>query len=169
MEESSKNIDLDNIKPTEAKSKFDATVFEGQRVKIEVIEVKEVIDYYPDGDNQYNPDSKAMKSIVEVTTFPLKDVEIDKDGNSKILDTIVQFTQEDGSLKPLVVRKRFNLQKDDSGNLVISKHPKAELWSFMKKLGVEKLSELKNRLVTITTTPSKKEGDDRRFLTIVTK
>jgi len=85
------------------------------------------------------------------------------------LDEEMKITSN-GELKPLVVRERFNLQKqqkeDGSFEEIISKHPKAALWQFMRKLEVLTLPEMKGKLVTITTVPSKKENDDRLFLTI---
>jgi len=162
QEATGKDFSLEDLEAVDAPS-FDVTVFEGQRVQIEKAEIQEVADYYKNG--SYNPDATDTKKVLEVTTAPIMDV--DEEGNK--LTVPVTFTQEDGSDKFLQVRHRFNLQEKD-GKIVISKHPKASLWAFMRKLGVEKPKEIVGKLVTITSVPSKKPGEeDRRFLDIVVK
>jgi len=161
------NFDLDAVQAVEPKSSFDPTVFEGQRVQIGNVEIKEVIDKYPNG--EYDENSTQKKRIVEITTKPLLEANVDEaTGNTSFGPNAVSFPQEDGSTKPLVVTARFNLTLKE-GEWVISKHPKASLWAFMRKMGANTLRELENKFVTITTTPSKNPEDDKRYLSIVTK
>ena len=156
---------LDDLQIVEASSGFDSSVFEGQRIPIAKVEIKEVIDKYPNG--EYNSESTEKKKVVEITTATLKEAhkKVD-DGNVTFGPEEVLFPQEDGSTKPLVVTHRFNLQKKE-GNWVISKHPKAALWKFMRKMEVESAKDLLNKIVTITTTPSKNAEDEKRYLSIV--
>lgn len=180
--------------PVEEPTSFDYTRFEGQRVPIKTIEMKAVIDLYSDGD--YNKDSTDYKWVVEITTGAIHDVVQDTDGKWEVLAELVKFTDEDGSERNLSARHRFNLQQQmQDGKPVmvktkivneqgeeqeiaiykpkISKHEKASFWKFCRKMGAkgntfeEIKKQLLNKLVTITTVPSKKEGDDRRFLAIV--
>lgn len=162
-----KTNNLDDIPIVESTSMFDATKFEGMRVKVDNVEKKQVTDFFPDG-STYKKDSTDMKWVVEITTEPLR--EIDNDG--QVTDKIIEMPQEDGTHKNLRVTKRFNLQEqlnNETGKpeVVISKHPKASLWKFMRKMGTDSLSGLKGKVVTLTSEPSKVEGDDRRFLSIV--
>jgi len=160
--EENESISLDNINVVEAPT-YDITVYEGQRVKIEKAKIKEVIDYYPAG--IYNPDSTKKKKVLEITTSPI--MEVDENGNK--LSEPVKFVDNEGNEKFLRITHRFNLQEVD-GNVVVSNHPRCALWTFMRKLGVEKPKDIVGKLVTVTTVPSKKPGEeDRRFLDIVTK
>lgn len=157
---------LEDIPVVDAKSKFDYTVYEGQRVKIATVELKMVPNLYPNG--AYDATSKEMKKVVEITTAPLRDIDIDDDGNTTLLNTLVTYINKEGNETHLTVRERFNLQIDNEGKYVISKHPKATLWKFMRKIGANTLPEIKDKIVTITTKPSKKENDETRYLAIVT-
>jgi len=158
--------DLDVIPQREPKSQFEPTAYEGKMVKLKRPEIKEVIDWYTgeaqaDGGKAYNPNSTEMKKVVEISTEDLKMIEhgVEKDELLKLGENTVS------------VSHRFNLKKEisESGAIewVISKHPKAALWKFMRKKGVEKLSELKGKTVSLTVEPSTDEKDDRVFLRIV--
>ena len=153
---------IDDIPVVDKAQGFDASKYEGRRVKIAKVEEIEVIDFYPDGET-YNPNSTEKVHKIEIETEPLR--EIDDKGN--FTDKVLSFMKADGSEKKVTVNARFALQKDDKGIWVISKHPKAQLWAFMRKMGAIKLSDLTNNLVTLTVQPSKKPGDDRKFLRIV--
>jgi hypothetical protein len=178
MENQTNDLDI----PTRAAATpFDPKLFDGQRVPVDSVEKLQVVDYYPEKSvinsesglteisKEYDFSSTKKKWVIEIITKPLHKVTLDANGYPKVLDDIMSFTK-DGKDVPLVIRERFNLQseiKDDGTEEVyISKHPKASLWKFMRKLEVDTLSEIKDKLVTITTTPSKKDGDDRLFLTI---
>jgi len=174
---------LDEIETVEALPKFDVTGYEGHRVKVQNVEKKCVKDLYPDG--KYNIESTSYKWIAELTTEPLVEIIDGKPG-----EKIVEFSQEEGPAKKLQIHKRFNFQSkyvdgkkvmmktnifSESGQSievdvhvpVISKHPKASLYAYMKKMGADKLSDLIGKMVTLTTVPAKDPEDDRRFLQIV--
>lgn len=163
--------DLD-IPIVEGAGKFNPDIYEGYRVAIAKITKKQVVDFFPrtadNPDGEFKADSTTMKTIVEIETQPL--FELDKQGNKTA--KVIEYKQEDGSVKNITVRHRFNLQEitnPETGKkeVVISKHPKAALWAFMRKMGVMKLTDLVGKLVTLTSKPSTKEGDDRKYLKIV--
>lgn len=141
------SVDLNNIKPVEPKTLFDATKYDGMRVKIAEIKQIWVDSHYVDG--SYDATATVKTPFIEVVT--------------EVVDTI----GEGEGKNEIRASARFTLQKDESGNLVISKHPKAKLWKFMRKMGVTTLENLKGKLVTLTTEPSKDENDDRVWLRIV--
>jgi len=158
---------IENIRTVEPTStSFDATKFEGQRISIDKVEIIEVDDKFPDG--KYDATSTQKKMVVEVTTAPIKQFHEDESGNITFGPEEVEYTDSEGNTKNIRINNRFNLQKEE-GEWVISKNEKANLWIFMRKLGVTELSEIKGKIVTITSVPSKKPDDDRRFLSIVTK
>lgn len=146
QEISFENIDIDSIETVESAPQFDAKEFDGTRVKIADIKNIVVDSHYVDG--SYNSEKTVKQPMIEVTTEPVK-----------VIDT------EDGP-KDIIARERFTLQEVD-GKLAISKHPKAKLWKFMRKMGVAKLSDLKGKIVTLTAEPSKDPNDDRYWLRIV--
>ncbi len=187
----------EDITAEEAPS-FDVTVFEGQRVPIASVEKRVVKDHYATGD--FQEETNAYKWIAEFETAPLRDVKIEDDGRINFLNSYVSFPQEDGTSKPLTVNIRFNFQpviKDGVIQMMkaevidpqtkekktvdvwkprISKHQKASLWKFLSKIGAqgsnwaEIKEKAKGKLVLITTTPSKKQGEeDRRYLSIVSQ
>lgn len=162
-------LDIDNIPIVEPKSLIDVTGYEGKRFPIDTVERIEVIDYYngptDDGSNTaYNPNSTEKKFVIEIKTVPLPEL----DENGEPTDNMVDL----GDGKKLTVNARFNLKKEmdektGQVNWVISKHPKANLWKFMRKFKVDKLGDLKGKFVTLTTVPAADENDDRLFLRIV--
>jgi hypothetical protein len=136
---------IDDIPIVEKQSGADFSEFEGKRVRIAKVSQVEVTDFYPDGEN-YNKDSKEKVMKLEIETEVI-----------------------DGLSKPVTARFPLQQDVDKSGNKiwVISKHSKAKLWAFMRKLNASKPSELINKLVTLTLEPSKTPGDNRKFLRIV--
>lgn len=154
------NEELD-IPMVEKASGFDAKKFEGKKVMIADILVKEETNFYPDGQT-YDENSKEKIKRVYFVSEPLH--EIDEKGN--VSDKLLLMPTADGGVKPVTVQARFNLQKDSSGNWVISKHPKAKLWMALKKLGCATLKEVKEKKpqVMLITEPSKVANDDRLFL-----
>lgn len=166
--------DLD-IPIVEGAGKFNPDLYEGLRIAIANVTKKQVVDFFPrttdNPDGEFKADSVIMKTIIEIETMPLCEMEKDAQGFGKSTGKVIEMHQEDGSIKNITVRHRFNLQEtvNDKGvkEVVISKHPKALLWAFMRKMGVMKLSDLKGKLVTLTSKPSTKEGDDRKYLKIV--
>jgi hypothetical protein len=140
-------VNLNDIKPVEAKPTFDAKQYDGARVKIAEIKQLWQDSHYING--TYDPNMTEKHPFIEVTT--------------EVVDTVGE-----GEKKIEVRAKaRFSLQQDEKGNLIISKHPKGKLWKFMRKMGVDKLENLKGKMVTLTTEPSKDENDDRVWLRIV--
>jgi len=160
--------DIDSLETREPKKQFNPDLYQGEKIKLLKPQIKEVIDWYTgeetgDGKRAYNPDSKEKKKVVEIQTENLQ--ELDKDGTKTGKD--LKFGENFISVK-----QQFNLKKElnietEKEEWVISKHPKAALWKFMRKMGVEKLSELEGKIVIITTVPSNNEDDDRKYLKIV--
>lgn len=160
-------MDIDAIEQKEPAKAIDVSLYEGKRATLKKPEMKEVIDWYSGpvdakGNPTYNPESTAKKMVIEITSEPID--EVDEDGNPTGNKLMVGDN-------PVTVSHRFNLRKeikeDGSINWVISKHPKASLWKFMKKMGVEKLSELEGKRPTLTYEPSKDPEDERSYLRIV--
>lgn len=152
------NLEIPIVEKTQA---FDVKGYEGYKCKIAKVERKEVIDFYPNG--SYDAKSEVKKEIIEIETEPLKEL----DNNERPTDKDFEYIDAEGETKKLTVTGRFNLQKDKDGKAVISKHIKSRLWAFMRKKGVIKVSDLKDKFVTLTLVPSSIEGDDRKFLRIV--
>ena len=166
------NINIDDIKVVTGANKLDKTKYEGFRIQIAKVSPEHIQDQFPKGvDGQpavYTPNSTAMKWVIRIETAPLP--ELDADG--KATAKLIEFPQKDGTMKNFTITHDFNLQEEFNPEtkqmeVAISKHPKAKLWAFMRKMGAQKVSELNKKLVTLTAQPSKKEGDDRIFLSIV--
>jgi len=151
--------DMLDIPVVEKTSLFDAKAYEGKKVLIQNVEVKEEINFYPDGIN-YDPKSTDIVKRVYFISEPLK--ELDKNGN--FTDKPLMKTLDDGTQGPITIHSRFNLQKDKDGQWVISKSPKAKLWQGMRKLGVSTLREVKGKFVMLDTQTSKDPTDTRVFL-----
>jgi len=157
--------DLDEIEIHEPAIGFNSSKYEGIRIKLAEIKEIETINWYngktEDGkNNAYNPQSTEVMHKIEIITeqLPMLDEETGIPLATKM------FVGKEKT--PLTVSARFNLKKEGD-NWVISKHPKGALWKFMRKMGVEKLSGLKGKVVTLTTEPSANPDDDRQFLRIV--
>ena len=156
------DVDLDAIQAVEAGSDLDVSQYEGFRTTIAKVEVIEAINWYnkPSADGNgfiYNPESTEKMQKVRIVTKPLPVLDSDGHATTELLSL--------GEGKNLEVQARFNLSLID-GKWQISKHPKAKLWAFMRKMNVEKISELEGKFVTLTTEPSK--TDDKVYLRIVT-
>ena len=166
--------DLD-IPVVEGTGKFNADLYEGMRIAIANVTKRQVVDFFPrtidNPDGEFKADSTVMKFIIEIETASLPEMKADETGFGKSTGKLVEMKQEDGSVKNITVKHRFNLQEitNDKGEkeVVISKHPKASLWAFMRKMGVTDLKSFKGKLVTLTSKPSTKEGDDKKYLKIV--
>lgn len=160
--------ELDEIPIVEGGISFDASKYQGFRTQIEnVITDKEAINWYngpldSKGRPTYNPNSieKMWKIIVETKPLPKLD---DKDNPTNEL--LVMGTDENGKPKYVRARATFNLSYKDN-KWVISKAPQAKLWKFMRKCGAAKLSELKDKRVTLDTSPDQDETSDRVWLRI---
>jgi len=142
-----------NIPTVEAKKSIDVTQYEGTRIKIGKV-VRDIVESHyvtneDTGEREYNPNKTEPQDVIFVETEPL-----------------AELTDAEGNKKPLVVRQRFNLQKDSEGNVVISKHEKAALWKFMRKMGVTDVKNLVGKFVTITTEPDRND-ETKRWLRIV--
>jgi hypothetical protein len=156
------DVDIDAVQVMETVSDLDVSGYEGFRIPIDSVEVIETINWYnklsADGTSfVYNPESTEKMQKVRIKTSPLPVL----DENGKPTEELVSIGED----KKLEVQARFNLSQID-GKWVISKHPKAKLWAFMRKLNAEKLSDMKEQFVTLTTEPSK--TDDKVYLRIVT-
>jgi len=141
---------IDAIPIVEPAQAFDATQYEGAKVKIARVEQITFESHYIDG--KYDADNTKETPAIEIETESIGDM------------------QTDDGPKPITVNARFNLQEkviDGKKQIVISKHPKASLWKFLRKMGCQRPSELMGKIVVITTEASKDESDDRRFLRIV--
>jgi hypothetical protein len=166
--------DLD-IPIVEGAGRFNPDLYEGVRIPIAIVTKRQVIDFYPrttdNPDGEFKADSTVMKTIIEIETAPLVEMKADETGYGVSTGKLIEMKQEDGTVKHITVKHRFNLQEitNEHGvkETVISKHPKALLWAFMRKQGVADLKSLKGKLVTLTSRPSSKEGDDRKYLKIV--
>ena len=156
--------DLNSIPVVEKSSGLDITKYEGKRVRIAATNLVWVTDYYPDGET-FKKDSTDKVLKLEITTEALK--ELDALGNFTEKDLAYE---KDGVSKKITVNTRLALQpevKDGKTNWVISKHPKAKLWAFMRKLGANTPQELIEKIVTLTVEPSKKPGEEKKYLRIV--
>jgi len=156
--------DIDNISAKMPKSGFDSVAYEGKRVKIARVEKIQVINKYTGPNGAYNAaetEAKTWKIEIETESLP----KLDADGNFTT-DLYVYHDELEGKDKHITVTARFGLSQDEAGEWVISKHPKAKLWKFMRKMGVEKLSQLLGKHVTLITEPSTDQSDDRSYLRI---
>jgi len=166
--ENTEIVKPEDLETREPKSNdFDNSKFEGQRIKIESVNTVEVIDFFPEGN--YDKNSTAKKTVVEITTEPIKQYHMNEDGSVVFGPELIEIPNKEGEgTHSLKIVHRFNLQKEGD-QWIISKHPKANLWKFMRKLNVEKVTDLAGKYVTVTTTPSKNPDEpDKTYLSIVT-
>jgi hypothetical protein len=155
---------LDKIPVVEKTAGIDVSNYEGKRVRIAKATPIWAINYYPDGEN-FKADSTEKVLKLELETEPLK--ELDANGNFTEKDLTYE---KDGVKKTITVNTRLSFQpevKDGKTNWVVSKHPKAKLWAFMRKLGATIPQELIGKIITLTVEPSKKPGDDKKYLRFV--
>jgi hypothetical protein len=160
---------IDDVEVKKPSKWFDASIYNGMKVPLEKPNLIWVTDWYTgpadaEGNPTYNPHSTELKKVVEIKTVPLK--ELDENGNPT--DKILKIHGN-----PIQISARLNLKKelnaDGSVNWVISKHPRAKLWTFMQQMqkGMTKLSELEGKIVLLTTKLSNDPNDDRVYLRIV--
>jgi len=163
--------DVDSIPIVEGGLDIDFTKYEGMRFRIASAREVEVIDPYTGpkdstGKPSYNAESTDLKRQIEIETEPIPKL----DDNGQITSDLLTVTKE-GKEEHITVRTRLNLKKDldKDGNVnwVISTAPSAKLWKFMRKLGVDKVSDMKEKLVTLTTVPDLDKVSDRRWLRMV--
>jgi hypothetical protein len=164
--------DLDKIEKRTPKSSFDANQYEGRKVKIAKVEEIETIDHFVkfnadtklwESSETYNPNSTKKIHQIRVITESLR--KIDEGGNFS--DELYEIKDEvNGIIKHITIKEDFNL-KEDGNDWVISKHQKSKMWKFMRKMGVEKLSDLKGKYVTLKTEASTNPDDDRVYLRII--
>ena len=159
--------DIDKVPVVEGGLPFDSNEYQGIKIKIEKVYIdKDAINWYngpkdTSGRPTYNSSSTEKMQKVVIETYPLS--KLDERGN--LTDELLNGQNEDGSAKHYTVTARFNLQ-NKNGVWSISKSPNAKLWKFMRKCGVETLSELKDKMVVLDTQPSRDESDDRVWLRI---
>ncbi len=184
MEENIEKNELD-IPIVEKAAGFDGRNYEGKRVKIASIKRIWDLNMFTGADGSYNKESTEMMWKVYIETEPLH--ELDEVGNFN--DKLVEFKDSNGNMKNITVSMTLNLQNEIDPNTkevvmgsyknditgqmeqrpnpVLSRHPKAAAWAFCRKMGANNLKELADKIVTLTTVPSKTDGDDRVFLRIV--
>ena len=160
----SENVDipLGDIPAVDPKSSIDVSKYEGKKFAIDEIKIKKEINFYPDGQT-FTPTSTEKMFRFYIYTVPLPELDTNGNPTGKVLEI-----EKDGKREPIRVHARFNLNTGNSGLPELSKHPKSKVWAFCRKMGVNSLAELKGKLVMLTSEPSKMEGDDRKFLRIVT-
>lgn len=156
------SLPIDNIEASEPKSMVDIAKFEGFRTKIQTVKRHWFTNWYTGKDGTYNPNSTDKTQKIVITTEPLPVMNENGTPTDKLIDL--------GDGKQLQVTARLSLsKKEEDGQTVwyISKHEKAKLWKFMRKLGVTELKDLVGKYVILTTEAARDESDDRLFLRIV--
>jgi len=163
--------DIDDIPIVEGGIEIDFTAYEGMRFRLASVREEEVIDPYTGpvdatGKPSYNPDSTELKRQIWVETEPFPKL----DASGQITSDLLVIGSGDKE-RNWTCTAKFNLKKTvkDDGDIIweISKAPSAKLWKFMRKLGAEKPSEMKSKLVTITTVPDRDKASDMKWPTIV--
>lgn len=158
------NIQLGDIPAVDPKSSLNLANYEGKKVAIGEIVIKLEKNWYPDG-QVYNPNSTEKMYRVYIYSEPLP--LLDDHGN--IVPGKFLQVEKNGKNEAIRVHTRFNLNTNSlDGKPEISRHPKAKLWAFIRKMGAQNLNELTGKLVLLALEPSKDENDDRKFLKIVT-
>lgn len=144
-------VSREDVKTSEPKQMFDPRPFEGKRVRIERVEFTEWETHYVDG--VWDDSKTATQKGVLVVTEP-----------------VTSIVNADGTKSELRVNQRFPLKKgvDANGKVTwtVSKHAKGKLWKLCRKCGVEYISELKGKPVTLALEPSRDINDDRMYLRI---
>ena len=132
-------VNLNELKPVES-SGIDLKELEGTKSNIEQIIVEKVPSTY----------SKDGKQLV-----------------LKLLTKVVtSFDDKEGNKIEVRASELFNLTKDkETGSIGWSKHPKADLQKFLKKMNVNHPQELIGKTVTIV--PRTKETKDKGTLTFL--
>lgn len=159
---------IDEIPFTEPRSLIDTRKYKGFKTKIANVTIdKEAINWYTGpvdtaGRPTFNPNSTEKMWKVVIETYPLP--ELDEKGNPT--EKLVEMKDMEGKSKPLTVKARFNLTKQQDGTWGISKAPRAELWKFMRSQGANVLSDLKDTTVVIGLQPDKDEKSDKMWLKI---
>ena len=165
-EETEETENIDDIPIVEGGTPIDYSRYEGMRVQIAKVEKIEAINFYTGpivgGKPSYNAESTEKCMKIEVTTKALLKLD---DAGQPTQEKLTYFDSIKEEEVPITVTARFNLKKVEGENgvvnWVISKTPRANLWKAMRKLGVEKLSEMIGKLVTITTSPDKDPDSDK--------
>lgn len=162
---------IDELPIVEAGSLEDFTKYEGLPVKIANVRMFDRINYFSgpadmSGKPTFNKNSSEIKRVIEIETEPL----FKMDKNGQLTNELLTITKNNKQSN-ITARAEFNLTKkvDDHGKeiWVISKAPSAKLWKFMRKMGVNKLMELKGKIVRLTTVPDRDPASDKRWLRIV--
>jgi hypothetical protein len=136
--------DVKGLKPIESKG-IDLSQFEGQRVKIESVEVIEVPTKFG---NSGNGESEVLK----VQSVPVANIQ-DRDGNDI----------------PVRASELFNLGHNADGELGWPTGPKGKLAGFLKRLGVGHPSQLVGKQVAVRIRAKKgTDGTTREFLGFIT-
>jgi len=116
--------DVKELKPIEAKG-VDLGQFEGQRAKIESVEVTKVR-------SNFGKDGDGESDVLKVQSVPLTTIE-DRDGKDVALRA----------------SELFNLTRDENGALGWPTGPNGKLAGFMKKLGVSHPAEVIGKEVVV--------------------
>lgn len=162
--------DLDDTPIVEGGIDIDFSKYEGIRLPIKVVKKIWAINYYTgpmdeNGRPTFNKDSEEKMQKVYIETAPLPALDENGQPTSELL-TIGTGDKK----RNWPITRRFNLtykQVNGEYKWTVSKAPQAKLWKFMRKCGAKVLSELKGKLVTITTVPDKDENSEKVWPTLV--
>ena len=117
---------LDNV---EATPEIDLTEWEGKKLKIERLSVKEVDSPY-DANGKYNPKNPTKVQVLKVETEAFTEIEVE------------------GKNKPIRASRLFNLKlSPDTGKWGVSTSERSKLRAFFNKMKVESVNDLKGKEV----------------------
>lgn len=123
-------VKVEDLTEIESGSGIDMTEFEGQKKKIESVEVKDVETSYDEA-GDFQEGLKRKVKVLRVTTEPVTEIE-NKEGEKVVVKA----------------SELFNL-KLDNGKWGISKSEKAKIQLFMKRQKVLKPTDLVGTSVTL--------------------
>ena len=149
-----KEFKAEELKQFEVLQPIDVSEFEGARVKIDLLEVIDVL-------TDFDETGKSIPGLQRL----VKKLRI----SSEVLKTI---DRGDGKEIKLRGTALFNLKRNENlnGEAIwgYTNHPNNKLNQFLKKMKTNSISELKGKFVTLTIRRSKDPNDTREYLSIVT-
>lgn len=122
--EEENNMEIGDLTDIKAKELVDLSEFEGEKKKINNVEILDVKSHYINGEFHQN-DTIDMKAV-RISTEPVN--------------------KDEKDFSPSEI---FNLQKDEKGNWGISTSPKAKLRILMNKYKVKKVEDLMGKEVIL--------------------
>lgn len=139
---------VDGLKPIEGKG-VDFSEFEGQKKKIEVVEVSDTTTPY-DEEGNYKEGLKRPIKVLRVAT-----------------EKVTTIPTDEGD-KDIHASELFNLKKDpETGEWGYPTGKRSKILNFMKKMKVEHPKDLKGKEVILKV--RKKAGSDNEFLGFYTE